>query len=448
MSKTKLLSTKRHIRASIRDGIYTNFNIGMSESYFCAFMLAIGISEVTSGFGTVLAQFIGVLFQLISIRSFFRKYSLKKRLILFLAFQTITMIPLIFIAKFRISSPFLTIGILGLYWGSLLSLNPPWNRLIGHTIPSKFRIKFFSIRNQFGQMAVLIGLLTTGLALHHVTKGGEELKVFVWIFIAGLILKLLSLLELKFNHNDYILPTNEDRLRLRDFLKRIKGTDQGKLLSFLFFFYISVHFSAPYFNPYMLSQLKFNYIEYMSVSSIAYFGRTFVFRILQKKAKPRHINKLLLISSIGIATSPLMWAIAPNLWIILFIEFLSGCYWAGFELSTILLYYQKIEDHERTSVITYITLFNIGGMILGSLLGGIFMRQIPDNWDKYALLFIFSTILRVLVIIIAPQSDFKGQIPKFISFNRVFMVLSPFGALTRPIIDKIKKKKLGDKDRN
>ena len=127
MSK-KSVTTKQHVRASIRDGVYTSLNIGMAESYFAAFMLALGISEVMAGVGTVIPQFIGVLFQLFSIRSFFTRFSLKKRLILFLSLQALSMIPLIVAGSFKINSPLFIISILSLYWASLLSLNPPWNR--------------------------------------------------------------------------------------------------------------------------------------------------------------------------------------------------------------------------------------------------------------------------------------------------------------------------------
>lgn len=442
MSKTEAVTTKTHVRASFRDAVYTSLNIGMAESYFCAFMLATGISELTAGFGTVLAQFIGVLIQLISIRSFFRKYSLKNRLLLFLSLQALTMLPLVLIGWYKIESSYLTIGVLGCYWGSLLSLNPPWNRLMGHTVPQKFRLKFFSIRNQFGQSAVLVGLVMSGLLLYEAkTQGLDQLKVFVIIFVAGFVLKILSWFELRQNHNDHVLPTTETRVRLRDFLKRLRRTEQGKLLTFLFFFYITVHFAAPYFAPYMLGQLKFNYLEYMLVGSIAYIGRVLVFRILQKRARPRHINRLLILSTIGIATSPLLWSFSSNITWICLVEILSGCYWAGFELSTILLYYQKIEDHERTSIMSYITLFNITGMVIGSLLGAVFMRQLPEHMDKYIVLFMVSSGLRGLVILFAPHVTFTGVIPKLISFNRVFMVLPPFGVLSRPIMGKIKKKK-------
>lgn len=444
---SKMVSTKTHVRASIRDAIYTNLNIGMAEGYFCAFMLALGISDVVAGLGTVVPQFIGVIFQLFSIRSFFRKYSLRNRVVLFLGLQALTMVPLILIGWMKINSAILVIGVLGLYWASLLSLNPPWNRLMGHTIPKKFRLRFFSIRNQFGQFFVFVGLITSGILLYFAQKTGSELTIYVGIFAVGLVLKLISLYEFKENHIDYQLaPGSEERVRLRDFLKRLKGTDQGKLISFLFFFYITVHFSAPYFNPYMLKILQFNYLEFMAITSVAYFGRVFMFKLLQKRAKSRHINKILIASTIGLSSTPLLWAISQSYWWIFSIEFISGCYWAGFELSTLLLYYEKIEDKERTSIITYITFLNTTGMVIGSILGALFMKFLPGTWDNYLTLFAASTLLRISMVVFAPHVNFKGHIPKLISFNRVFSVVAPFGAFTRPIIGKIKKIKSEKKE--
>ncbi len=447
MSKTALVSTKQHIKASFRDATYTSLNIGMAESYFCAFMLALGISDVIAGLGTVIPQFIGVVFQLFSIRSFFRKYSLKNRMLLFLAIQAFSMIPLILIGRYKVNSAFIVIGTLGIYWASLLSLNPPWNRLMGHTVPLRFRLKFFSIRSQFAQFSVFIGLITSGILLYWAKEASRELQVYVGIFGIGFILKCLSWYEVKKHHNDYELaPGSEHRVRLRDFLRGIRHTDQGKLIMFLFFFYITVHFSAPYFNPYMLGKLNFNYLEYMAITSVAYFGRVFAFRIIQNKAKSHHINKLLIFSTVGITTSPLLWALTQNYWMIMSIEFLSGCYWAAFELSTILLYYQKIDDRERTSLITYITFLNTTGMVIGSALGALFMKSLPVGSNHYLILFAASTLLRATVIIFAPHVNFMGQIPKILNFNRFSAMVPSFLSISRPILRREDKEKKRDQE--
>lgn len=440
MSQTPI-TTKQHIRASFRDAAFTSLNVGMAESYFCAFMLAIGINEVISGLGIVVPQFIGVLFQLLSIRSFFTQYSLKKRILLFLCCQALAMIPLILAGVLRYNDPVFIIGVLGLYWASLHSLNPAWTRLMGHTVPEKFRLKFFTIRNQFGQSSSYIGMVLSGVLLYFAKDHGIEVQVFVGIFVFGFFLKCMSIREFKLNHKDYDLaPGSEYRLPFREFIKRLKGTEQGKLVIFLFFFYITVHFSAPYFHPYMLKQLKFNYIEYMGITSLGYFGRVFMHRVLQKKARARHINTILLLATIGISTTPILWTFSQNYTWLAIIEFLSGCYWAGFELSTILLYYQKIDDRERTSVMTYINVLNTSGMVLGSILGAIFMRFTPENWDNYLALFAACTILRILLVIFGPQLDFRGQIPK-LGFNLLLGIRPVYGVLTRPIVGNFKKKK-------
>ncbi|WP_408097644.1 hypothetical protein ACJVC5_01650 [Peredibacter sp. HCB2-198] len=179
----------------------------------------------------------------------------------------------------------------------------------------------------------------------------------------------------------------------------------------------------------------------MAITSISYFGRVLMYRILQKKAKARHVDKILLLSTIGISTSPLLWALSQNYWWIAGVEFMSGCYWAGFELSTILLYFQKIDDRERTSVITYIALLNTSGMFLGSLLGASFMKLLPPGQDQYLTLFATATLLRIGLVVFAPQINFKGQIPKIIASRRVLNVMVPSGLLSRPLLEKSKKKK-------
>lgn len=440
MSK-KALTTKLHIKSSFKDAVYTNLNIGMTESYFSAFMLALGFSEVTAGLGIVIPQFIGVIFQLLSIRSFFTQYSLKNRILFFLTLQSLSLFPLIGAGIFKWNSPYLIFGILGIYWASLLSLNPPWNRLIGHTVPASFRIKFFSVRNQFAQFSVFIGLIGSGTALYWAKNASLELPIFVAIFIVGLFLKIASLYEIHFNHNDYILaPGTEIRVRLRDFIKGLRGTDQSKLIVFLFLFHITVHFSAPYFGPYMLGKLKFNYLEFMTITSLSYFGRMFMFIFLQKKAKSKQVDKILLFATIGIATTPLLWTLYQGFWWIGFIEFLSGCYWASFELSTILLYYQRIRDEERTSIITYITLLNTLGMAIGSILGALFLKNLPSTFDQYIILFATSTLLRFILVIFVPNTHFRGKIPRLIGFNRIISTIPALGEFLRPFLERIKKK--------
>lgn len=405
-------------------------------------MLALGISEITSGMGVVLAQFIGVVFQLLSIHAFFRKISLRRRLLLFLAIQSLSLIPLIWTGWVREPSAFVVIPIIGLYWASLLSLNPPWNKLMGHTVPLKFRIRFFSVRNKMNQAAILLGLVSSGLLLYYAKLSGSVLPTFMGIFAFGFVLKCLSWLEVKFFHQEYeVNATTECPIKFWDFMKRLKGTEQGRLISFLFFFYFSVHFASPFFTPYMLKHLNFTYFDFMFVIASSYSGRVMGLMLLQKRARSHHVNSLLIISTLGIATSPLLWALSQNYLWILAVEFFSGTFWAGFELSTILLYYQRVKDHERTSIMSYISFLNISGMTIGCCAGALMMYYLPKEIDQYLVLFAVATFLRLSVVVFVPHVDFRGKLPKLLSFNRVFSVRPPYGIITKPFIGKKREKK-------
>jgi MFS family permease len=440
MSKTPP-TLKQHVRSSFRDASFTSFNVGLNESYFCAYMLILGIHEVMAGLAIIIAQFIGVVFQIYSTHPRFRCYNLVTRLIFFLTCQALMFIPLFLIGWFEISSAPLMIGVLGLYWCCVHSLNPPWMKFMGLSVPRRFRLKFFSIRNQFGQASVLFGLLCGGVLLHFAREEKSELQVFLMMLTCGLVLKLLSVFELRFKHQCFDRQESDDhRIQFSGFLKRIGKTEQGKLIGFLFLFYISVYFAAPYFTPFMLVQLKLDYIDYMLIIATSYLGRVCMFRVLQMKAKGRHIEHLLIISTIGIALSPILWTFSHSFTWLLFIEFISGCNWAAFELSTILLFYQKIDDRERISLMSFISFSNTTGMVVGSLAGALFMKLTDANLDQYKYLFMISFILRLLVALFVPHLEYKERMPRIVRAGRFMSTLPLSVPFTRVKIVKKKKK--------
>ncbi len=413
MNPHKSLTLKNHVNSSFRDGIFTNANVGMAESYFIAFMLALGLSEVSAGLSIILAQFIGTLSQILLLRPSLSIPSLRKRLLIYLPLQALAFVPLIIMGIERSATPMLMMIFLGFYWFNLLSLNPPWWRLMGHTIPRSYRLRFFSYRNLLTQFAVFIGLGLSGVVLYLAKPEGHELAAFMGIFFIGFLFKVFSWFEIKYRHRDFVVPDGEENyLSFREFLKGLKNTEQGKLITFLFFFYVTVHSSASYFNPYMLGPLGFNYIQFMVVVGVSYFGRVIGSRVMQKKARPHQMNQILFIVTLCIALNPLLWAVSRNYSWILFIEFWSGLNWAGLELATSLLFYQRIKDRDRTSIMTYISFIQVGGMALGCSIGALFLHFLPTVPDKFLALFLFSSCFRLLGFIFSPHFKYRKEMPQ------------------------------------
>jgi MFS family permease len=403
---------RSHILASYRDGIFTNGNIGLTESYFVAFMLALGLSEVSAGLSIVLAQFLGVVVQVAVLPYTRRLTSLKHRLLIFLPLQALAFIPLILMGALQKSSAPSMILTLGFYWFSLLSLNPPWWRLMGHTIPKLFQRRFFSYRNLLCQLSVFIGLIASGLALTWGRSVDRTILVFLGIFGTGFLLKLLSWIEIRYFHSDFIIDEGEENfLSFKEFLKSLRGTQHGKLIQFLFFFYVTVHTSALYFNPYMLGPLGFSYVKFMSVLGISYFGQVAGSRFMQKRVRNHQMNAIIFIATLGIAINPLLWSISRHFGWILFIEFISGINWAGLNLAVSLLFYQRISDQNRTSIMSYVGLVQTTGMALGCGIGALFLNYVPVNGDKFLGLFLFSTSVRLLGFVFSPRLKFKEMMP-------------------------------------
>lgn len=430
----------QHIRASLRDAVFTNLTVGMAESYFVAFMLALGVAEVVAGAGKILPMFIGVCLQMFAIRGPFLKLSLKSRMVGFIVVQGLTFPLLAALGYWHYSDTFLVIALLGLYWGAGLSSQPPWHRLMGETVPKRYRLKFFALRNAWAQIAVLVGLIGAGLFFGSIDKS-KNLQGFVVLFCLCALLKFLSARELASHKSAPIHGGEEKRVRFRDFLKSMRHGPQGRLVGFLFLWYLVVQLSGPYFDPYMLSRLNWGLKEYTGIIAISFIGRVVAFRLLRARSNPRQIPWILLIGCAGITTTPFLWVLSQNYWWVFTIEFLSGCYWAAFELSVIMLYFERIKDEERTSIITYISFTNTLGMVIGVLLGGWLLQNWPQDQDKYLGLFTLSTLLRFLVLLTIPTVRVRDAWPVMVTHTRGFLTSAPFGALTKPLIEWNKKRK-------
>jgi MFS family permease len=137
----------------------------------------------------------------------------------------------------------------------------------------------------------------------------------------------------------------------------------------------------------------------MLILSTAYFGRIFSVNLLKRHLPSRYIPRLLLISAIGISSTPILWVISQNLMWIIFIELLSGFYWAGIELSFLNLFLTRIPESQRQNINSLVQVLNITGMGLGTALGTLYFYFIGTNFNDYLVLFGASVLVRLFVVI-------------------------------------------------
>jgi MFS family permease len=96
------------------------------------------------------------------------------------------------------------------------------------------------------------------------------------------------------------------------------------------------------------------------------------------------------------------------------------------------LFFDRIREHERTSLLTTLNLANAAAMAGGSLLGGAVLSAAGPGREGYHALFLISTAARLVVLLALARLGI-GRVPvPSVSFR--FLTLRPsLGGLMRPI---------------
>jgi MFS family permease len=169
----------------------------------------------------------------------------------------------------------------------------------------------------------------------------------------------------------------------------------------------AVQLSGPFFTPYMLKQMKLDYVSYMVLVASAFTAKMLSLPWLGHLAHRYGARKLLLWGSLGIMPLSAMWLVSDNFGFLIALQAIGGVAWAGYELAWFLLFFEMLPKEERTSVLTT---FNFGhslASVVGSLVGASVLALFGEYREVYLGLFAASAMLRFLT--------FKLLRPKFIT---------------------------------
>lgn len=398
-----ITSLKSNIKNSIRDSVLYSFMVGLSEHFFCAFILYMGVSDIWAGVLSVVPMVFGSILQLAS-PYFLKKMGTYKRwVVLSVCLQGCMFVPLAIIAHTK-GTPFIFIFlIIAAYWGLGMSASSSWNGWISFIVPLQVRKKFFSLRGQFSQIFILIGLFTAGLVLDWGRNHHLETWVFSILFMVGFLFRLSSGFFLS-RQTDVPVPEHlQCEINLKNFLLEIFCTKEGKVFLFMLFFQLTVQISSPFFSPFMLSHLHMSYKHYMILIAAALATKAIAYTFLGTYLRRMSPKNLLLLGVLGIAPLPLLWACSQNFTWLCMTQIVSGFFWAVYELSTLLLIMKNYREEKRSVILAHFNLFNNFLLLFGLCLGvGILFHEGVGHAShgSYMALFIISGTLRLFAVIL------------------------------------------------
>lgn len=372
--------------------------VGLGETYLPAFALAAGLGEVTAGLVATIPLLIGGVVQLAAPWGMRRCGSLRRWVVMLAACQGLCFVPLALAAWHRHVSTLLVFAAAATYWACGLSTGPAWNTWMGRLVPRRLRPAYFARRTRFSQAGLLIGFVAGGVVLELAAPHGATLDAFAALFFVATLFRLVSV---SFLSNQRELPGDGAHgcsLRLSQVLGRLKNSSTGGLLLYLLAVQSAVQIAGPYFNPYMLQQLRFSYVQYIVLVAAAYASRIVALPALGRFAQRYGVQRLLWLGGAGIVPMAAAWLVSDHFVYLIALHWVVGIAWAAYELSIALLFFEATAEHERTSVLTIFNFANATATAIGSLLGGLALVYFGKYKLVYLTLFGFSSLARLAAL--------------------------------------------------
>lgn len=411
--------------------------VGMGETYFPAFALALGMGEVTAGIVASAPMMVGGILQLISPRAIARVGSYKNWIIISAALQGLSLIPLVIAAWLGSLSPAALLVIASLYWAGGLAAGPAWNTWIGHLVPVGVRSRFFANRTRVSQLLTLSGFLVGGGLLHLAGLGSEHwiLAAFAAIFGIACVCRFISVMLLAIHQESRVareLVKHLEEARVAGSAANPRGM---RLITYLVVVQGMVQISGPYFTPYMLKQLHFDYASYVALVATAFIAKAVSLQLWGNVASRRGPRFLLWLGGISIVPLASLWTISQTFAWVMCVQILSGTFWAAYELGFFLMFFESMPVAQRARMLTIYNLANTCAWCAGSIVGGAVLATLGPSMTSYWTIFAMSSSGRLMALLLLLRVD-PVPLPTrpFQLAWRVFGVRPSAGTMSTPVL--------------
>ena len=382
--------------------------VGIGETYFPAFVLALGMGEIAAGLIASVPLLVGAVLQLVSPAAVAWLGSNRRWVITCVALQAASFVPLVAAAVWGQMHAVGVFAAVSLYWGGGLGAGPAWNTWMETVVPFRVRAPFFAMRTRLGQAGTLLGFLAGGAALQYGTNTGHVLGTFAAIFAVAALCRAFSARFLSRQTETTAVHEAQRNVTLWELVGRIKAGSSERLLLYFLAVQVAVQISGPYFSPFMLGHLKISYLDYVGLLATSFVAKIMMLPACGRFVTRFGVRKLLWVGGIGIMPVSGLWLYAHSFWQLMAIQFIAGGVWAAYELAMFLMFFEAARRDERTSILTLFNFANAVALVIGALIGGAVLKLLGKTQEAYLLLFALSSFARAGTLIflkLAPAAE-------------------------------------------
>jgi hypothetical protein len=232
-----------------------------------------------------------------------------------------------------------------------------------------------------------------------------------------------------------------------DVLRRALRSSFARFSFFFAAMQFSVAIASPFFTLYMLRDLHFTYLMFMSNTAASVLMQ-FLTLNMWGRISDRFGNRLILATTgLILPFLPTLWLVSGNYWYLLGVQAVAGLVWAGFSLSTGNFVYDLVPSPKRATYVAYHNVLMSIGVFCGAMLGGWLGQALPTHftlggttlsWNSALLgVFLISGLARlVIALVFIPHLREVREVPPMSASGLIFRV-SGFHALAGLIFDMV-----------
>ena len=396
------------LAASTGDGVTYSFMVGVGETYFIPFVLAIGVGEVSAGLYFTIPYLLGAILQLLAPWGVSALKSPRKWVICCAIVQCASFVPLVD-GAIRGSIPaWALFAAFSFYWGAAIGAGPAWSAWVAALIPSHIRPRYFGRRSRVCQLATLAGLAVAGIILfagEGLDRVADKSGTIAWQLVAfGMIFALGSLS--RGASIPYLIRQSEppagtwvhSRVPLRTLLIRPLMGSERPLVLFMLLFQLAVQISSPFVASFLIGEVGLSNGMYFAAAATLFATKSVAVSAFGSIASRRGARFVLVLCAAMLVGHAALFALPPHLVTIFALMAMSGVCWAGFELATFLLLLDISKPEERTSTLSSLNFLNAVALVVGSILGGTLLHSMGDDRTAYCVLFLVSAVARLATL--------------------------------------------------
>jgi MFS family permease len=430
----------RSLRHSVRDAAAYSVMTGGGETYFSAFAVFLKASTPQVALLASLPSLLGSFAQLFSAWWGHRKGVRKSLILNGVYLQAATWLPLMVLPLlFPEHAVALLIGCVVLYNAAGHLAVPQWSSMIGDLVPEQTRGRFFALRTRLASVMSFLALILAGATLNHFDRSGSTLTGYLVIFAVSAGARLISAYHLSQMYDPprtgaiFTLPS------AGDILHRARHSSFARFSFFFAAMQFSVAIASPFFTLYMLRDLHFTYLMFMT-NTAATVLMQFMTLNMWGRISDRFGNRLVLATTGAIIPFfPSLWLVSGNFWYLLALQAVGGLVWAGFSLSAGNFVYDLVPSPKRATYVAYHNVLMGIGVFIGAMFGGWLGQVLPTHislggttfsWGSTLLgVFLISTLVRVVIaLLFIPHLREVREVPPMSASGLIFRV-SGFNAL-------------------